>query len=51
MQPIMKEPVMSISSILFFASCFAMFKLGVQTERHPGQIWELGKRLWKWMQQ
>ena len=51
MQLIMKEPVMSISSILFFASCWGMFKLGVYTERHPGEIFELGTRLWKWMQQ
>jgi hypothetical protein len=42
---------MSISWILFFASCFGMFKLGAFTERNPGQLWAWAKQLWKWVNQ
>ena len=44
---------MSISSVLFFASCFAMYKLGGFTERYPGEVArrlrETVQWLWKWM--
>jgi hypothetical protein len=46
---------MSMSSVLFFLSCFAMYKLGAYNTNHPGEAWhalrESIARIWKWMNQ
>lgn len=42
---------MSVSSILFFASCYSMYWLGGYNAKHPGAAWrtvrEVGAWIWK----
>jgi hypothetical protein len=40
---------MSISSLLFIMTCLGSYKLGVYTERHPGDLWARAKIVWGWM--
>ena len=42
---------MSISSMFFIVACMGMYKLGAFNARHPGQMLECGKWLWRWMNQ
>jgi hypothetical protein len=55
MQLIMKELMMSINSVLFLASCFAMYKLGTYNAKYPGEVWrrlcEGARWTWKFLHQ
>jgi hypothetical protein len=44
---------MSISTIFFLATCFAIYKLGAFNAEHPGRAWANVNRwavqLWTWL--